>query len=626
MPHTQRIAAKLPVVTIVTAFLSACALSTAHAATEGLPFKVVDYDATYTLHTDGSYTAQIHEVTSPLSQFGVQKFAQVHKEFPAKLATLMVTKAYTLDPSGKMYTVPTDQIFTRTLPVAANAPEFSDAKSITVVFPHVAVGDDLISDWRMDFKKPYFPNEVSITHTVPYFLQADHVHLVVHAPASMKLHWHGTGGYQVTRTVSGNTQTITATFAQPHPEPIQANAVSFYQVSPSFLLSTFPDWQAIGDAYWHYAEPAQKVTPQVQALADKIAGDKTGKAAVQALYDWTVHHIRWVGVETGLSGYKPYPADTTLTQRYGDCKAAAALLVALLHARHIDAQPALLGAGTDFDLPEVADLQRLNHAIVYVPQYHLYLDATSGYAPMGTIPLPDTHQPVILVGEHSQVARIPGDGPDASQMTGMEKVSINSDGAMQAKETLQLRGYGAWMWKDILARVPTSEYPALMHQALAQAGLMAQSGTLTSNPTHSLAEPFTLEATWSTGPAVPLTAGSRIHFHYGLNTASLRTLVARLTSATVKHPAFMPYGSAQWSSEVSLPKGFAWKVKAQDRQIKNAAGAFSEKVQLLSPQTLRVTYGMQLAHLIYTPEEYPDLYKLVSEGYAITQEGFWVEN
>lgn len=74
----------------------------AQAATVGLPFKIVAYDATYTLHPNGSYNAKMHEVTSPLSHFGVQKFALAHKQFPAKMATLQVTQAYTLSPYGKI--------------------------------------------------------------------------------------------------------------------------------------------------------------------------------------------------------------------------------------------------------------------------------------------------------------------------------------------------------------------------------------------------------------------------------------------------------------------------------------------------------------------------------------------
>ena len=305
----------------------------AQAASEGLPIKSSLTTPYTTYTTTGPTPAPFHEVVVPISHYGVQKYGQVQKRFSAKMEHVTVVDAYTLSPSGKRYPVPEKKIFTRTLPVAQNAPELSDAKTTTMVFPHVAVGDELVADWKIDFLKPYFPNAISLSHGVPYFLQADNVHIIVHAPTSMALHWAGSDGYAVTRTVAKGVQTITATLQQPIAQPIQINAVDFHQVSPTFILSTFPNWQAVGDAYWKYAEPAEAVTPEIKALADKITEGKTGEAAVQALYDWTVHHIRWVGVETGLSGYKPYPAAKTLSQRYGDCKAAAALLVALLHAK-----------------------------------------------------------------------------------------------------------------------------------------------------------------------------------------------------------------------------------------------------------------------------------------------------
>ena len=121
--------------------------------------------------------------------------------------------------------------------------------------------------------------------------------------------------------------------------------------------------------------------------------------------------------------------------------------------------------------------------------------------------------------------------------------------------------------------------------------------------------------------APPLGTGSRIHLHYGLNTASLRNLTARLSSPTDKYLAFMPYGHGVWSTVVTLPKSFSWKVQKHTESVKNAAGAFSESIDPLSPEQLQVQYHMELAHMVYSPEQYPDLYKLVSEAYAVIQEG-----
>ena len=210
-------------------------------------------------------------------------------------------------------------------------------------------------------------------------------------------------------------------------------------------------------------------------------------------------------------------------------------------------------------------------------------------------------------------------------MTGMETVSITKDGRLKAQETLHLTGYEAWFWKDLLARIPMSEYGAVLHHVMAQSGLMTQSVHLKTSPTHTLSDPFILQSTWETAPGVPLTAASRIHLHYGLNTASLRNLTARLTSATVRYPVFMPYGHAQWSSTLDLPKGYVWAAKDADHQVKNRAGVFDEKIHLLAPGKLEVTSSMHLDHMVYSPGAYPDLYKLVSEAAALEQEGFAVK-
>ena len=102
-------------------------------------------------------------------------------------------------------------------------------------------------------------------------------------------------------------------------------------------------------------------------------------------------------------------------------------------------------------------------------------------------------------------------------------------------------------------------------------------------------------------------------------------MTARLASATVRYPVFMPYGHAQWSSTLDLPKGYVWAAKDADHQVKNSAGAFDEKIHLLSPDKLEVTSSMRLAHMVYSPEAYPDLYKLASEALALEQEGFGIQ-
>lgn len=597
-------------------------LSFASATTEGLSAKVVAYDVTYNLHEKGSYVATTHEVIMPLNSYGVQKYGQIQVSFPSKIANLQLLHAYTMNPSGKRFPVVKNKIFTRPMGSVRNNPEFSDTMVTTVIFPHVAVGDKLVSNWKMVVHTPYFPDQVSISKTIPYFVQADDVRIIVHAPESMKLYWTGTDGFQTTHTERSNIQTITAILNQSKYLPYQSDAVSFYQVSPTFVLSTFRDWPAIGTAYWKYAESAEAVTQKIKNLADKIANNLTGEAAVKAIYDWTVHNIRWVGIETGLSGYKPYTADRTLTQGYGDCKAGAALLVALLHAKGIAAQPALLGEGTNFSWNSVANLQQLNHVIVYVPRYHLYLDVTSGYASDDTIPLPDADHPAILVGAQPEVVRTPGGGPNAGFTKLTERIAYKPNGAVVTHEKLRLQGYTAWMWRGIIARLPVNAYDVLLRSALTQAGQIMQHGSLqVLSKTDALARRFRLAAHWVTSSGDTLATGTRLHLITGFNPADLRTLTTRLNGSTIHYPAYVPYASSKWVQIATIPKGYAWKITNTEHSIHNSAGSYKEFIKMLDTRRLEVKTVIRLTHLVYSPSEYPSLYRLVSVAYAITQRG-----
>ena len=67
-----------------------------------------------------------------------------------------------------------------------------------------------------------------------------------------------------------------------------------------------------------------------------------------------------------------------LTRRFGDCKDKASLMHALLEASGIDSRIVLLRMRRMGQLPErPASLAVFNHAILYVPEFDLWLDGTA---------------------------------------------------------------------------------------------------------------------------------------------------------------------------------------------------------------------------------------------------------
>ena len=135
-------------------------------------------------------------------------------------------------------------------------------------------------------------------------------------------------------------------------------------------VSSFQSWNDISRLMaplYAKASDIPKTSP-IRAEADAIAArTKDPKARAFAALQLVEDKTRYFFVGMGDGGYVPANADDTWARRLGDCKAKSALLLALLKALGLDAEPVLvnLGAGDGIDgLPP--SLAAFNHVIVRV--------------------------------------------------------------------------------------------------------------------------------------------------------------------------------------------------------------------------------------------------------------------
>ncbi len=93
-----------------------------------------------------------------------------------------------------------------------------------------------------------------------------------------------------------------------------------------------------------------------------------------------VSNTRYVALEFGIHGYKPYRVDRVLARRFGDCKDKASLIHTMLKVAGVDSRMVLLRMRTLGSLvEEPASLAAFNHAIVYIPKYEMFLDGTAEF-------------------------------------------------------------------------------------------------------------------------------------------------------------------------------------------------------------------------------------------------------
>lgn len=387
------------------------------------------------------------------------------------------------------------------------------------------------------------------------------------------------------------------------------------QFSPLFIVTSFPSWQALGDAYRERAAAKSAVTPTVQALADRVTKGKSGQAVVDALYDWTTTKVRWVGIETGLSGYIPASADRTLKRRYGDCKAATALLIALLKAKGIEAEPALLSAGKNFVLPKIVDLPSIDHVITYVPKYHLFLDPTAGFAPPGALPLADLGKTVVLAGKSPGLVQTPT-GPNAAMTTAIER--IGPHGTLHGVSTVRMQGAQQWLARAIADHVPSDARPHLVQIVLSQAGMLG-SGNFTAPHPDVLDQPFAIKANWSVpnyvspDPVVTLQVGP------GFSLIDLRRYLATFATPSKKFPVVRLGGAMDIKTQLKLPTDSAPLAMPSNGQVTTQAGSYIQSATIKNG-ILSLDQRLSLNRIWYAPSSYEALHALFTQAYRLARQ------
>jgi len=141
------------------------------------------------------------------------------------------------------------------------------------------------------------------------------------------------------------------------------------ELSPYLTVSTFSNWPELIDWYSRLVREQFVVSDQtadeIMAIVEPLA---TLEEKVAAVHDFVITNTRYVGLEFGVHGYKPYKSRNVLARRFGDCKDKAALAVTLFRRCGIPARMVVLRTRMRGRISlAVPALALFDHAIVAVP-------------------------------------------------------------------------------------------------------------------------------------------------------------------------------------------------------------------------------------------------------------------
>ncbi len=207
-------------------------------------------------------------------------------------------------------------------------------------------------------------------------------------------------------------------------------------------------WKSFGEwAYPLYNDQAPFSPSRTEELKRMVAHCKTDREKIEVLYNHLKKTMRYVSIQLGIGGFKPFPVSFVDEKKYGDCKALSNYMRYMLKTVGIKAYPALINRGYDA-MPVSPDFPAngFNHAVVLVPMEKdsLWLECTSNNNACGDLGSDNENRYALLLTEEGgKLVPTPRSSSDRNKLITKTNIILNKEGAAEVRSAIYCTG-GFW--------------------------------------------------------------------------------------------------------------------------------------------------------------------------------------
>ena len=401
---------------------------------------VVRYSITF--DERGMSTTVFDFETVALDHKGVEAISQQVFAYNSYFDELVASDLATVKADGRVIAADERAIHDEPASVDISSPYFGERRKRIIAYPDVAPGDKVRGRLVYKDKRPVFAGEFAGFWDQPLDEPPEVIELTLDGPASKPVR-------TVARNVEHSEERVAnriihhVRFKQDSPLP-RLTDIGAFDSARRFEASTFADYAAFAAMLDSRNAPMAVPDETLAKLATEIVGDASTTASkVELLHNWVARNIRYVGIGFEDGGFTSQPAAAALASRYGDCKAHATLLKALLATQGIEANLVVVNSAANYTLTELPT-PNFDHAIVYVPRLDQYLDPTASKVAFGALPSSLSGKPVLNI-DKGRLTKIPVILPERYVLASNTDYTLAPDGKRQGRTILSGVGLGAAM-------------------------------------------------------------------------------------------------------------------------------------------------------------------------------------
>jgi transglutaminase-like putative cysteine protease len=376
---------------------------------KGSPAVIIESRVEFSVDASGRFTEKTRAALLILNRRAAEQYLHVSGYEDSDQAVTSI-QAWSIAPGGRVEKTEKKDIITR-----ASYAEFilySDSLVKSVTIPSVQDGSVVGYEMTRQGKLVVSSERFSLERNIPVWLSEVRVTIpfgslryFINFPDRVETGMPSSAS-QASQSVSFRAQRRPAVVEESNMPPYwSVRAAVFVNYDPAGP-SAVKSWDDAGRASYPLFAGALRISPEIAAEADRLTMTLPDPVAkMRALSDFVSRKIRYVAIEIGEGGYRPHPAGEVFSNRYGDCKDKAVLLISMLDRIGVQAYPALIGTRGAIEAdPKLPGMDSFNHMIVAVlvpeplrqtvaewPAYDaenqlLWIDPTSDTHPLGELP------------------------------------------------------------------------------------------------------------------------------------------------------------------------------------------------------------------------------------------------
>lgn len=291
-------------------------------------------------------TTYRHLVFRILNEKGLQEYADISVEYDPSFQSLRFHKIEVIRQGARLNKLhrPDFKIIQRES--GADAHLYDGRLTALVHLKDIRIGDVVSYSYSIRGRNPIYQGRFFEDNIWQYGQEMEKISLrLLHKPGrKLQLKEMGQTPRPLVRSTSAGMQEYVWVQEKASPLVFDSQAPSWFNPTPQTQISELPDWgavvalmlpayqltQAVPDKSWQELQKALFLPSDLQE--DKI----------RKLVHFVQNDIRYLGLENGISAYKPHPPAQVLAQKFGDCKDKALLLCSLLEKLGVEAYPALV--------------------------------------------------------------------------------------------------------------------------------------------------------------------------------------------------------------------------------------------------------------------------------------------